>query len=835
MKILKIRVRNLASLVGTQEAVIFGEGGLEGGLVAVTGATGSGKSTLIDAVCLALYGTTPRLMGAGGDTEARQVGNLLSRGTKDAFAEVEFLDMAGRHLCSKWSISMSHSGKLQPPKMSLTEMFTDPSTGRTTGQVITDMKSEVPVEVARTIGMDFKQFNGVVVLSQGSFSSFLKGNEEERSILLQRLTGTAVYEQLSRAAFADEKAKRLAIEKLEQAIATNQPLPAQERTDLELRKAQLEERDSTQRQQLETTRLRHRHLDNLRLATSEVAGAKERQAKAEAEQGRSKPDKEKLENSRRAEVMRVHLDREQRSAEALEKAQKNVARSTARQDEIQKEEEALRRKFLEGAGRLKSHVDTLEKEKLNNAKHAHAEPGRCRTIEEKLLALGKSTKSLSQNREQLPKVTLKLEEARNRCLQSAEQNEAIKKQVVQCRDELGKYEQALVSLAHEHGSLEKLVEGKARLDQASTTLEDLKATRQTLEKESEQVAELAQKMVAGQLSVGKAEATVKELQQRRHDLQTAHDTLRLVVDLLDHRHNLREGEPCPLCTSIVAHVPGDLPQSELRQSEARLGVATRELESAQEALTRARSEETQTKARATVLEDSMARLNELNLRLGKRLADQLMGVGIGEVSPEEAGALILERRQEITDTLARMEATAMEVQQARSRLEKTERERESVQRKLAEAEKTSALLQAELNTLMQQEETTKASLVEQECAIKDLVCAMAKDCGLEAPAFQAIPDWLAKREELQQKHLALVNLLAVQGPGCQELCSTALSLFEAGTSWPVRDLTGSNEGSLKACKKEVESLGKEHRHSPDRAGSPAVPPIGLGAHLLHLI
>ena len=120
MKIEHIRIRNIASLAGQQPAISFveddgdGNGGGDGdcngtdssgcsltsGLLAITGATGSGKSwSILDAVCLALYGITPRMQaagagGAGGqsDKEGSQPAHVISRGARDGFAEVDFRD-----------------------------------------------------------------------------------------------------------------------------------------------------------------------------------------------------------------------------------------------------------------------------------------------------------------------------------------------------------------------------------------------------------------------------------------------------------------------------------------------------------------------------------------------------------------------------------------------------------------------------------------------------------------------------------------------------------------------------------------------------------------------
>jgi len=65
MKILAIRLKNLASLAGPVDIDFTAEPLASAGLFAITGPTGAGKSTLLDALCLALFGTVPRLNDIG--------------------------------------------------------------------------------------------------------------------------------------------------------------------------------------------------------------------------------------------------------------------------------------------------------------------------------------------------------------------------------------------------------------------------------------------------------------------------------------------------------------------------------------------------------------------------------------------------------------------------------------------------------------------------------------------------------------------------------------------------------------------------------------------------
>ncbi|NLO78505.1 MAG: AAA family ATPase [Methanomicrobiales archaeon] len=61
MRILKIRLKNLNSLAGSWEFDLTGDAYTADGIFAITGPTGGGKTTILDAMCLAMYACTPPL------------------------------------------------------------------------------------------------------------------------------------------------------------------------------------------------------------------------------------------------------------------------------------------------------------------------------------------------------------------------------------------------------------------------------------------------------------------------------------------------------------------------------------------------------------------------------------------------------------------------------------------------------------------------------------------------------------------------------------------------------------------------------------------------------
>ena len=94
MKILAVHLCNLNSLAGSWSIDFTAPEYAAAGIFAITGPTGAGKSTILDAICLALFARTPRLGHI-----SKSSNEILSRQAGDCFAEVEFETQQGRFRC----------------------------------------------------------------------------------------------------------------------------------------------------------------------------------------------------------------------------------------------------------------------------------------------------------------------------------------------------------------------------------------------------------------------------------------------------------------------------------------------------------------------------------------------------------------------------------------------------------------------------------------------------------------------------------------------------------------------------------------------------------------
>ncbi|MBL4607621.1 MAG: AAA family ATPase [Pseudomonadales bacterium] len=186
MKILQIRFKNLNSLVGEWEIDLSHPAYISDGIFAITGPTGAGKTSILDAICLALYGRTPRLNRIN-----KSVNEIMSRQTGECFAEVTFETQAGRFRChwSQHRARKKSGGDLQNPKHEIANADS--------GEIFESKLKGVADQVEIITGMDFDRFTRSMLLAQGGFAAFLQAASDERAPILEQITGTEIYSKIS--------------------------------------------------------------------------------------------------------------------------------------------------------------------------------------------------------------------------------------------------------------------------------------------------------------------------------------------------------------------------------------------------------------------------------------------------------------------------------------------------------------------------------------------------------------------------------------------------------------------------------------------------------------
>lgn len=221
MRILSIHFANLNSLAGEWHIDFTDKDFLTSGIFAITGPTGAGKSTILDAICLALYGSTPRL-----GKISKSSNDIMTRGTGKCFAEVVFSTVHGEFRC-RWSQNKARE-KADGALQQASHILWDNSDGRALAEKIND----VAAMVKDLTGMDFERFTQSTLLAQGSFAKFLLAKGPERAPLLEEMTGTGIYSDISAHIFSRSKAEQEKLNELDKALALCDVLSPEEEAEL---------------------------------------------------------------------------------------------------------------------------------------------------------------------------------------------------------------------------------------------------------------------------------------------------------------------------------------------------------------------------------------------------------------------------------------------------------------------------------------------------------------------------------------------------------------------------------------------------------------------------
>lgn len=237
MRIISLTLHNIASIEGPYCLNFEDEPLKSAGIFAITGATGSGKSTILDAICLALYDKTPRLSNVSSnvsmeDIQVRDARNLLRKGASSGYVKVVFSAIDNKLYEAEWTVRRAYnkaSGSLQNVEIRLTNLSkNEPFPER--------RKSFVKEEIERLVGLNFDQFTKSVILAQGEFTSFLKADDDSRATILEKLTGTEIYRNISMEVFDKQSVLKNNLNEIEQIIQQYPLLSDENLTELKQNK-----------------------------------------------------------------------------------------------------------------------------------------------------------------------------------------------------------------------------------------------------------------------------------------------------------------------------------------------------------------------------------------------------------------------------------------------------------------------------------------------------------------------------------------------------------------------------------------------------------------------
>ncbi|RUO30367.1 hypothetical protein CWE14_13460 [Aliidiomarina soli] len=528
MRITKLRLQNLNSLHGTWEIDFAHPDYVNEGLFAITGPTGAGKTTILDAICLALYGQTPRL---GKITKSDN--DVMSRHQGECMAEVTFATEQGEYRAFWYQHrARRHAGgALQHPRHELIDAAT--------GKLLEEKVSQVPAVVEQLSGLDFNRFTRSMMLAQGQFAAFLNADEGERSALLEQITGSEIYARISQAAHSKYKMQRDLLQRLQDELGTIQPLAEDERdaikTELNQVKAQVDETD-TQYQACERSA---QWVETLTKLEHEWSQLTERQAAHSKEVAEFSEQRKQLEKDAQARPFASALNHLRYLQQQLTRSQQLFTTEQAALPTLKESSE----KTGSQAQRARDELATSKEQWTT----LQPEIDKARTLDQSLQLIKQRYQSECAQQEKAYHEQTALVDIVSELEQKLSQQQ----------DEL----QSLTDWLEAHSNEGNLANQLPLLSEQRTQLEQRQAecvaAEQSLKQQRETLQALQSKPSSAQLAQ-QQDALTKQLsvdKERYKALQEMISQTLLEQKLADFRNELVAGEACPLCGSVEHPAP----------------------------------------------------------------------------------------------------------------------------------------------------------------------------------------------------------------------------------------------------------------------------------------
>jgi exonuclease SbcC len=639
----------------------------------ITGKTGSGKTTVFDALCFALYGKVP---GSRGDHLSRLKSDYTQAGD-ECFVSLEFLAGEKRY-------RVDRSPKQERQKLRGTGFHLSEESAALyeirPGSIIplNTKKSEADEKIRSLIGLEAEEFFKIVLLPQGQFAEFLKQNTAKRREVLGKIFPVET-------AF---RIKNLAAEKTKQANA---------------------EAEEAMRSLEEITK---------RISFSN-AGELRKQAETALEEARAKT----RDLAEKNEKLKSALALRQNEAAALERfraAEREAAKNAEEAGAITEKERrrGLLRKALPLAGFLNG--ETERKTAAAECEAALAEAAREKKETERALAAAedkaKETPALEAEtralREKRPAVaeTLAEEEKLNRL---EKETETLRVKTETLKNETEKSGKRLAGMEDEIQKLEWLIQ---KTDEIENRLENAKSVMERL-RDLKRIAAEGELSASGERAAAEAaeklRAACDELSRRIPVLEDELARLRAEKerrergDMAAHLAlTLKHGEPCPVCGAREHPLPA-LKPAVLFGVDERIASLENAVRDGRNSLTEKSAEQKsreqdQRREAAKVLE-LLAAAAELKREIASRDAGEQAGTALRVFAetrdilpvPAETETLLKAQVRLVNDSLEEQKTA----RQAAGRLAELRREQNTLRQAGAEKEKELAALNEKLKSL----------------------------------------------------------------------------------------------------------------------------------------
>ena len=549
MRIQKLAIHNIASIADAE--IDFTKEPLCGSDVfLITGRTGSGKSTILDAICLALYADTPRLsdneiQGRTGE-ELLQVDDpvrLLRLGAGSGYVRLEFKGVNACAYEAVWAVRRARNkatGRIQGKEWRLKNL--------STGAEYTkdyDIRSEIGIAT----GLSFGQFCRTTMLAQGQFTRFLNSRDNEKAEILEKITGADIYRRIGVKIFDITKERSAACDVAEARMKEVVTLTEEEREEMIRDAASLGEKSRS------ASEAAKQCLDkkNWLIREAGLKIALERAAAAAAECEGIVRSEDYLREAalvaafRSTEEVRRQLAVQVRAERAAEAAQREIAGLAERYRVVLGGIAGL----VEEKSRLKAEKDCVDAE-LDGYAAVLPVLSREQTVMDNLRIVENGRKSLGELELEARNLEAELEGRLWPSLEavSADAAAAVEKRAL-AEAALKASEEALAAAAPQsvRDEMSLLQKRKTGLEILGLSLDRLSEAEKERRKEADAIEAEGRNIAA---KTAQLEAVEEEVEALRVKATQAMDTYKLHSSVLEDavksiRNSLKTGDYCPVC------------------------------------------------------------------------------------------------------------------------------------------------------------------------------------------------------------------------------------------------------------------------------------------------